>query len=187
MKKSNTIMTVNYKKIIEEVVARTIVELKAENLVKDQASMRNTYRKTEQLLYAYNSIQKAIEERRNQVDDIRQHGLAEKSKSIVLMPVGGGGEKMDGEERIEEFIKSIEKSISISVRYLALVDHALSMIEDDQYYDLLIMKYFDGRTQEEIAEHFGVDVSTVSRNKSRLINELKIYLFSDEAIFELFV
>lgn len=48
------------------------------------------------------------------------------------------------------------------------------------------MKYFEGKTREEIAEHFDVDVSTISRNKNRLINLLQIRLFSDEVIYQIF-
>jgi len=48
------------------------------------------------------------------------------------------------------------------------------------------MKYFESKTREEIAEELEVDVSTITRNKNRLINTLKITLFSDEVIYELF-
>jgi len=41
-------------------------------------------------------------------------------------------------------------------------------------------------SREEIAEELEVDVSTITRNKNRLINTLKISLFSDEVIYELF-
>jgi len=173
-------------KIVEEVVGRTVVELKMAGLVKDGQDFRNTYRKTEQLLYAYPSIEKAIQERRRQIKDVREHGLGEKSKSIVLMPVGGSGEKQDREEKVEEFITGLEKSIAVSARYLALVDHALEMVKDDPYYEIIGHKYFDGWTMEEIAEKFGCDVSTVSRNKNRLVSALKIYLFTEDALIGLF-
>jgi len=47
------------------------------------------------------------------------------------------------------------------------------------------LKYFEDKTREEIAEELDCDVSTVSRNKSRLINKLLVRLFSDDALAEL--
>ena len=44
---------------------------------------------------------------------------------------------------------------------------------DDEYIDIIYAIYRDGNTQEWIAEYLGVDVSTIKRNKKRLI--IKIY------------
>lgn len=67
------------------------------------------------------------------------------------------------------------------------IDEALKSIEDDIYYDIIPMSYFDDRTREDIAEHFNTSCKTISRNKGRLVNLLKVKLFSDDVIFELFM
>ena len=67
------------------------------------------------------------------------------------------------------------------------IDDALEKIENDDYIDLIIMHYFEGKSREEIAEFYDVTVTTVSRNKTRLIETLKTYLFSDDVIYELFL
>lgn len=51
--------------------------------------------------------------------------------------------------------------------------HALKNLSDDQYIDVIFLQYRDGKTLEWIAEYFKVDVSTIKRNKKRLI--YKIY------------
>jgi DNA-directed RNA polymerase specialized sigma subunit len=48
------------------------------------------------------------------------------------------------------------------------------------------MWYFENQTRDMIAEHLDVDASTISRNKTRLINELKILLFADEVLKDIF-
>ena len=49
---------------------------------------------------------------------------------------------------------------------------ALSRLSDDTYVDIIFLQYRDGRTLEWIAEYLDVDVSTVKRNKKRLIQKL---------------
>ena len=53
------------------------------------------------------------------------------------------------------------------------VFHALQHIQDDPYIDIIYSHYRDGLTLEAIADLLGKDVSTIKRNKKRLI--LKIY------------
>ena len=67
------------------------------------------------------------------------------------------------------------------------IDAALHDIKNDIYYDVIPLYYFDGNTREFVAEYFDTTVTTVSRNKTKLINKLKVKLFSDEVIYELFL
>lgn len=67
------------------------------------------------------------------------------------------------------------------------IDAALYDIKNDIYYDVIPLYYFDGNTREFVAEYFDTTVTTISRNKTRLINKLKVKLFSDEVIYELFL
>ena len=53
------------------------------------------------------------------------------------------------------------------------VSHILRYLSDDPYIDIIFLQYRDGRTLEWIAEVFHKDVSTIKRNKKRLI--LKIH------------
>jgi DNA-directed RNA polymerase specialized sigma subunit len=67
-----------------------------------------------------------------------------------------------------------------------IIEAALRSIEDDIYYEIINMFYFKGDTREEIAEYFNCDVKTITRNKRRLINKMKLIIFSDQTIMELF-
>lgn len=78
----------------------------------------------------------------------------------------------DGHELTESFIEEIQE--------------ALDRLKDDFYFNIIEYKYFEKLTQEEIAEKLNCDVSTVTRNKNRLIRRLGFILFSDQAIEELF-
>ena len=68
------------------------------------------------------------------------------------------------------------------------IDAALLEVQAaDEYYDMIPMLFFEGATREAVAEHYDVTVTTVSRHKKELIDSLKILLFSDDTIIELFL
>ena len=67
------------------------------------------------------------------------------------------------------------------------IEEALEEIRDDPYYDIIPMYYFEGETRENIALTLETTVRTVARNKRRLIDYLKVKLFSDSCIYEIFL
>lgn len=71
-------------------------------------------------------------------------------------------------------------------KFVHIINDALKSIEDDNYYDVIPMIYFEGRSREEVAEFFDVTVTTISRNKTRLINKLKTLIFADDVVKEIF-
>lgn len=58
------------------------------------------------------------------------------------------------------------KSDSANVRY------ALRQLSDDPYIDVIYLQYRDRKTLERIAEYMDKDISTVKRNKKRLIIQI---------------
>lgn len=71
-------------------------------------------------------------------------------------------------------------------KFVHIINDALKSIEDDDYYDIIPMIYFENRSREEVAEFFDVTVTTISRNKTRLINKLKTLVFADDVVKEIF-
>lgn len=84
----------------------------------------------------------------------------------------------------ESFKKSDQE---FTLKLVARIDSALEDIKDDIYYDIIPLTYFQKETRENIAEIFNTTERTISRNKGRLISELKVKLFSDDVIYELFL
>lgn len=94
-------------------------------------------------------------------------------------------------EKTEELLRNynaFKKSDQpYTIKLVKKINDALDMITDDMYYDVIVMYYFEKKTREEIAEQYDTTVTTISRNKTRLINKLKPILFSDDVIYELFL
>lgn len=72
-------------------------------------------------------------------------------------------------------------------KLINIINKALKTIEDDYYYEIIELIYFKNKTREAVAEEFDVEVKTITRNKIRLVNKLKVILFSDDTIIELFM
>jgi RNA polymerase sigma factor (sigma-70 family) len=79
-----------------------------------------------------------------------------------------------------------EEMTESTKRFCDLIQRALKRIQTDPYYELIGLKYFEGWTHERIAEYFGVDVSVISKRRTKLINRLRPIIFSDDFIRELF-
>lgn len=73
-----------------------------------------------------------------------------------------------------------------TVKFCNLVENALQSISTDPYYKIIELKYFQKWTHERIAEFFNVDVSVISKQRTKLINSLRSIIFSDEFIKELY-
>lgn len=96
-------------------------------------------------------------------------------------------------QKTEQILKNyndLKKSYSedgTAKKFVDIVDNALKSIEDDSYYEIIPMMYFENHTREYIAETFDTTVTTISRNKRRLVEKLKTLIFADDVIYELFL
>ena len=170
---------------VKKAVAESICEMKRQHLIVD--GKQTPFQKTETLLFNYNNFVDAIKEKEEQIKDLTEYGLNKKSSSITSFTSGGGFLEVKSEqEKLEDRIESIESSIHTTKTFVRIVDDALAGLQDDPYYDLIRMRYFEGRSRTEIADHFLCDERTVTRNKNRLINQLQIKLFSDQVIQQIF-
>lgn len=92
--------------------------------------------------------------------------------------------------RTEELLRNYN-ALSLSedpaaAKMMMKIEAALSSIKKDPYYEIVPLYYIGGRTREELADRFDTSVTTISRNKSRLIRKLKVVLFSDDYIREVY-
>ena len=94
-------------------------------------------------------------------------------------------------EKTEEVLKNYEqlkKSYSedgTAKKFVDIVDRALTEIQEDLYYEIIPMAYFEKKSRETIAEYFDTTPTTISRNKRRLVEKLQYLIFADDTISEL--
>lgn len=158
---------------------------KADNSVQKKAE-KTAYQKTEQLLFNYNGFKRIVAERKQEIADLRIYGVPQRcgtmGERVQSSPVLNG--IVLPEEAVESAVRSVEASVQGTVQVIALMDKCMAALKSDPYYAILPMRYFEGRTLEDIGLYFGCDHTTISRNKSRLVKELAMRLFPDEVVKE---
>ena len=149
---------------------------------------KTAYQQTEQLLFNYNGFKRIVAEREQEIADLRKYGVPQKSASA-------GGERVSSsrtnvgivlpEDAVEDAIRTVQRSVEGTVQALALIDKCMAALKSDPYYRILEMRYFEGRTQEDIALELNCSQVTISKNKNRLVRELSMRLFPNQAVEEL--
>ena len=72
--------------------------------------------------------------------------------------------KRDVEKKLRDYFNSNKNGTGIG--------YVLNQLSDDDYIDLIYLQYRDNKTLEFVAEYYDRDVTTISRNKKRLILEI---------------
>ena len=183
---------------LAEIVSKAVIHaLKDSGLVfgadipvqpKPKKTEKTAYQQTEQLLFNYNGFKRIVAEREQEIADLRKYGVPQKSASA-------GGERVQTshtnvgiqlpEDAVEDAIRTVQRSVEGTVQAIALIDKCMAALKSDPYYKILEMRYFEGRTQEDIAVTFGCNQATIARNKSRLVKELAMRLFPDQVANEI--
>lgn len=86
------------------------------------------------------------------LDELKQRELIKDEYNYTLK---------DTERKLKSFFNNRDKGTNIG--------YALRQLSDDPYIDVILCQYRDGMTLERIAEALDKDVSTIKRNKKRLI------------------
>ena len=76
--------------------------------------------------------------------------------------------------------------LTITPKFVAMIDNALQGVADDPYFQIIELKYFNGWTHEQIAEYFDVQPAAISKQRTKLINRIRAGIFSDDFISELY-
>lgn len=178
---------------LAELVATSVVTaLEKKGIVgsaqsKPKVAEKSAYAKTEALLYNYMGFKKIVAERNQEIEELRKYG--------VPQTCGAGGERVQNgnlpqgivlpEESVENAVRNVQQSVEGTVHAITLIDKCMAALKNDPYYKILEMRYFEGRTQEDIALEYGCTQQTISNNKSRLVRELSMRLFPNQVVDEM--
>lgn len=75
----------------------------------------------------------------------------------------------------------------ISKKYVEIIEKALQEISGDEYYEIIPLRYFEGKSREQAAEYFDVSTTTITRHQRELLERLSVLIFSDDVVYELFM
>lgn len=167
------------------IVKQVLEELKSKKLIN---TSKDSYRSTEKILYSYKALPEALKLIEIEINNLEQEFSKLKPdniKSNKLILNEDDGTYVYGNEALATRISEL-KQIAINTKsWIRIIKQSLKKIESDKYYKIIPLYYFDKFTQEAIAEKLDVATGTISSNRSRLVNMLKVYIFPDTFIKEL--
>ena len=173
--------------IVDVLEQRGLFKSNVENVVKSSKTEKTAYQKTESLLYNYCGFKRIVADKQMEIAEIRKYGVPQKcgamGERVQSSPVLKG--IVLPEDTVEQAVQRIQDSMCDTVAAIALIDKCMESLKNDPYYKVLEMRYFEGRTQEDIAMEFGCSQVTISNNKSRLVKELSMRIFPNQTINEM--
>lgn len=168
------------KKQVDREVKRSI-EAIIKTRIEFEAGQRDYFKETEKLLYNYPALKLKLA----QDEEDMANGLMvpkERSKDIVCPIKNNYYGPHDPLAQAERYIAERKASMERTRREIQRIDRALETIQDDEYYDIIPLKYWDLLSPAEIAERLNCDERTYRRHKNRLVNKLKVVLFGADAL-----
>ena len=171
--------------VVNTLEERNIINCNTYGSVNNQAqSPKSAFEKTEALLYSYRDFKRVVDERMQEIEDIKKYGVPKDlsvQEYVAKGSVHTGGIVLE-EESVESAVARVWRSVQGTVQAISLIDKSMAAIKYDPYYRILEMRYFEGRTQEDIALEFGCSQVTISNNKNRLVTMLSLRLFPNQVI-----
>lgn len=164
-------MAKNQKPTIEELITKTVIATR----LSCAREPRDIFKATEKRLYAYPVLQAKIKNDQQMIDEIMQYGVHERSKSITRFIKSGI--RLDPDEIEEAIILDLKARIANDQHEITQIEKALEQIVDDEYKDIVQYKYFEQKTDDEIAEYMHCAARTVRAHKSRLVGRLSVFLY----------
>lgn len=161
---------------IENIIKRAVA---AEHLAAER-SVRDAYKAIERRLYAVPVLRKKLEDDMACLAEIKQYGPQQKSSSITRFMKNGI--RLTPEEIQEVLIMDMEAGIAADQYELDNIEKALAGIADDEYYLTVSGRYLQGLSNEQIAERIPCEISTVWRNRKRLVQQLAVLLYGAAAV-----
>ena len=140
----------------------------------------NIYKETEKRLYAYPDLLEKIEGDKEKLQEITTHGAPSRSASVVRFQ--RLGVRLSPEEILDGIIQDIKATIAADQHEADTIAAALERISDDPYYIVIKGKFIECKGDEEIAALIPCDVSTVRRNRGKLIRRIAVWLYGAQAL-----
>lgn len=142
--------------------------------------IKDVFKATEKRLYAYPVLLAKRKDDEDMLDEVQAFGIHERSHSITRFV--RSGTRLDKEEIKQAIIIDLKAAIANDQHEISRIEKALGQIEDDEYKDIIRYKYFEQKTDDEIAALMHCASRTVRAHKSRLVGRLSVFLYGAGAL-----
>ncbi len=161
---------------LEEIITKTVLATR----MSCAKEVKDVFKATEKRLYAYPVLLVKKKEDEETLDEIQKYGIKEKSKSITRFVKSGT--RLSQEEIKTGIIIDLQATIANDTHEIYKIEKALEQIKGDEYEEIIKLKYFEQKTDEEIAEKMNCSPRTVRTHKYALVGRISVYLYGAEAL-----
>ena len=161
---------------VDEVISKAVIATR----LSYAREPKDVFKATEKRLYAYPVLQAKVKDDEGMLEEVRQYGIHQKSHSITRFI--RNGIRLEPDEIKEAVIIDLKAAIAADRYEIGRIDKALEQIADDEYQDLIRYKYFEQKSEDEIADLMHCAPRTVRAHKSRLVGRLSVFLYGAGAL-----
>lgn len=153
----------------------------------NKRKVKNTYESTELMLYKLNVLPDIVKELKTELKNLnaennKMSGIKIKSSKLILKEKDNT--YIYADETLLSRINVVKQTILKTQSYIRYANKILKKFENDEYYPIIDMIYFKKKTYDDISNEYGWAIGTISKHKSRLINEMKVYFYPCECLEE---
>jgi hypothetical protein len=143
----------------------------------------SAYAATERRLYAIPILRERIADAREELAELETLGVeALKEHSLSLVRILRPGIRLTPEEVHAAQLSHLRGRLAADEREVRKMQAALTSVEDDPYYRVLELKYFQNAKDAQAADKLCCDPSTVRRNRLRLVRRLALRLYGAKGL-----
>ncbi|MCX4371626.1 MAG: sigma-70 region 4 domain-containing protein [Dysosmobacter sp.] len=164
------------KPTVDEVISKAVIATR----LSCAREPKDVFKATEKRLYAYPVLQAKIKDDEEMLEEIEQYGLRGRSKSITRFIKSGI--RLEPDEIKEAVMLDLRATIDGDKYEISRIDKAIEQIADDEYRDIIRYKYFEQKSEDEIADLMHCAPRTVRAHKSRLVWRLSVFLYGAGAL-----
>ena len=161
---------------IEEIINRAVIATR-QSCAREP---KDAFKATEKRLYAFPILKAKIADDYEMIEEIKAYGVRGKSNSITRFMKNSV--RLDPEEVKEGLIIDLRASIASNEYEINCILKAIHQIEDDEYQEIIKLKYFEQKTDDEIADLMHCAPRTVRTHKSRLVGRIAVFLYGAGAL-----
>lgn len=141
---------------------------------------QDAFKATEKRLYAYPVLKAKKQDNEEMLEEVKLYGAHGRSKSVSRFV--RSGTRLDPEEIKQAVIMDLKAAIASDQYEIGRIEKAIEQISGDEYRDIVIYKYFEQKSDDEIAKRLHCAPRTVRTHKSRLVTRLAVFLYGSGAL-----
>ncbi len=169
--------SINLDRTIRKAVNEAVSEAYEAGWRQAEKAPSDAFKATERRLRAMPDLRDKLEADKERLQNLTIQGH---SKDIIRFQ--RSGRRLSNEELLEALAQDLRATIAANEHEIKTMETALEPLQIDEYYPVIEMKYWEQKSDDEIAVRMNCDPRTVRRNKSRLVRRLAVRLYGVNAI-----